>query len=217
VKKKKLSILLAIVLTIVMMASIFPATAFSMQTYYFLNPLGTITPRQDIPLACRSSVTDILEAEGSRELRLGVSWFRKSLDGDVALALAEMLRDYWHSASANPARTDIPAGLTVRLVYPPPPENVPIAGVTGPMRPGVPGQDFVTQTTIQVTPETHGCCHIDVDHTGIATPAFDTYAAFGRPYYHFIPNIGFPWNPRADHVYDQWAERADAMIMGVGD
>jgi len=87
--------------------------------YVFLNPLGEIEPRYDVPLAERSAVTDILYAQGTRTLRLGVSWYTKPLDGEPAIALGQMLKEKWEADSASATNSQIPAGLTVRLVQTP--------------------------------------------------------------------------------------------------
>ena len=85
------------------------------KTYTFLNPLGTIEPRRETPLADRSRVTNILYGTGTRTLRLGVTWYTKPLDGEPAIALGQMLKEKWEKESADPANTKIPAGLTVDL------------------------------------------------------------------------------------------------------
>lgn len=109
----------SILLVFIMVASIAPLqTAFALQPFEVLNPLGTIVPRRDIPLASRQGVVDILEGTGERTLRLGVTWYMKPLDGEPAVALGEMLRDYWEALSADPYYTNIPEGLTVQIVRP---------------------------------------------------------------------------------------------------
>jgi len=286
--KRRLRNLLALLLVLVMLTGAIPIMSLAqpLQRFEFLNPLGPLVPRQDIPLASREGVREILAGnaghlpEGSmtrlthgtadaarqgdfvtvpdgdvtyvnnepiapttvpgfgalpdgaelrrgfvqlgpnaevtevyivyvpasRELRLGIAAYRKSLDGDMAMALGEMLRGYWEEASRNPARTDIPEGLRVRLVYNPPRFSH-----------HVPGIHFDVGMTTQITEETFGEGVPNRAGTDGMNVGFDTMYYFGRPYYHFIPHIGFPWNPRADHVYDQWADRADAMIMATGD
>jgi hypothetical protein len=89
--------------------------AKTLTTYQFLNPIGTVEPRRDVPLAERSGVTDILYGEGARTLRLGVSWYYKPLDGEPAVALGQMLKEKWEKESGDPGNTQIPEGLTVQL------------------------------------------------------------------------------------------------------
>lgn len=127
-------------------------------TYYFLNPLGTVEPRAETPLADRQPVIDILNGTGERTLRLGVAWYYKPLDAEPPYAIAEMLKEKWEKEHP---------GLTVELVIP--------------------------------DPEAMGI--------GSELPANDEY----------IPAVGHAWNIRADIVYDKWAEKVDAIIMGVGD
>ena len=43
-----------------------PTTAGAVNTYRFLNPLGTVEPRQDTPLADRQGVIDILNGTGEK-------------------------------------------------------------------------------------------------------------------------------------------------------
>ena len=50
-----------------------PTTVGAVNTYRFLNPLGTVEPRADTPLADRQQVIDILNGTGERTLRLGVA------------------------------------------------------------------------------------------------------------------------------------------------
>lgn len=126
--------------------------------YYFLNPLGTVEPRAETPLADRQPVIDILNGTGDRTLRLGVAWYYKPLDAEPPYAIAEMLKEKWEKEHP---------GLTVELVIP--------------------------------DPEAMGI--------GSELPANDEY----------IPAVGHAWNIRADIVYDKWAEKVDAIIMGVGD
>ena len=154
-KVKKLSKVLVMLLALVMLVGMVPFSALAAEsTYYFLNPLGRVEPRLDTPLAERSGVTDILYATGTRTLRLGVTWYTKPLDGEPPIALGQMLKAKWEAQSADPAYTQIPAGLTVQLLV---------------------------------------------------------GAADG------IPSGLYPWNNKADAVYDTWAANADALIVGVGD
>jgi hypothetical protein len=114
--KKTLTKALGLLLTLIMLVSIVPVSALAAEkTYIFLNPLGTVEPRQETPLADRSRVTDILYAEGPRTLRLGVAWYIKPLDGEPAIALAQMLKEKWEAESAAPSNK-IPTGLTVQIV-----------------------------------------------------------------------------------------------------
>lgn len=117
-KKKILTKALGLLLTVVMLAGILPfaALADGETTYTFLNPLGTIEPRRDIPLADRSKVTNILYNTGTRTLRLGISWYYKPLDGEPAVALGQMLKEKWEAESRDVNNTRIPAGLTVNVV-----------------------------------------------------------------------------------------------------
>lgn len=125
-----------ILLLCTLAAGIIPASAVMQEekTYYFLNPLGTVEPRQETPLADRKRVTDILYAEGERTLRLGVAWYIKPLDGEPAIALAQMLKEKWEAESADPNHP-IPPGLTVKLIMgsgmgeiPGNPDQIPIVG-----------------------------------------------------------------------------------------
>ena len=88
-----------------------PTTAGAVNTYRFLNPLGTVEPRQDTPLADRQGVIDILNGTGERTLRLGVAWYYKPLDAEPPYAIAEMLKEKWEKEHP---------GLTVQLVIPDP-------------------------------------------------------------------------------------------------
>jgi hypothetical protein len=108
---------LGLLMMLTILAATFPFTALAKETktYYFLNPLGTIEPHYETPLADRSRVTDILYGEGNRTLRLGVAWYIKPLDGEPAIALAQMLKEKWESESADPNHP-IPPGLTVQLI-----------------------------------------------------------------------------------------------------
>lgn len=158
-KKGKLLALVGIVLALAIVAAIIvPVKASAARTYEFLNPLGTVEPRQDTPLADRQKVIDILNGTGERTLRLGVAWYYKPLDAEPPYAIAEMLKEKWEK--------EYP-GLTVELVIP--------------------------------DPEAAGI--------GSELPADDQY----------IPAVGHAWNIRADVVYDTWADKVDAMILGVGD
>jgi hypothetical protein len=108
---------LGLLLMIVMLAGTVPFSALAQQekTYYFLNPLGTVEPRPETPLADRSRVTEILYAEGPRTLRLGAAWYIKPLDGEPAIALVQMLKEKWEAESSDPNHP-IPPGLTVELI-----------------------------------------------------------------------------------------------------
>lgn len=121
---------------LIALAGIFPFSAMAQETktYYFLNPLGTVEPQYETPLADRSRVTDILYAEGRRTLRLGVAWYIKPLDGEPAIALAQMLKEKWEAESADPNHP-IPSGLTVQIIMasgfgaiPAPVNQIPIVG-----------------------------------------------------------------------------------------
>jgi hypothetical protein len=171
-------------------------------------PDGAVLRRGNVQLGPNAAVTNtyIVYVPASRELRLGVAAYRKSLDGDFGMAVAEMLRGYWEEQSRDGI---IPEGLSVRLVHQTP--RLPTGGSS------VPGIHFDVGTTTQITAETHGPGVPNRAGTNGVNVGYDTEAFFGIPYDHFIPHIGFPWNPRADHVYDQWADRTDAMIMAVGD
>jgi hypothetical protein len=133
--KKKLTKVLGLLLTLVMLVGIVPVSALAAEkTYYFLNPLGTVEPRQETPLADRGRVTNILYGEGPRTLRLGVAWYIKPLDGEPAIALAQMLKAKWEAESAAP-NNSIPSGLTVQIVMasgmgaiPANPSQIPIVG-----------------------------------------------------------------------------------------
>lgn len=134
--KAKLLQVLGLLLMLVLMVGTVPASAVEQaeKTYYFLNPLGTVEPRQETPLADRKRVTDILYAEGERTLRLGVAWYIKPLDGEPAIALAQMLKEKWEAESADPNHPQ-PPGLTVKLIMgsgkgeiPANPDQIPIVG-----------------------------------------------------------------------------------------
>ena len=88
-----------------------PTTVGAVNTYRFLNPLGTVEPRADTPLADRQQVIDILNGTGERTLRLGVAWYYKPLDAEPPYAIAEMLKEKWEKEHP---------GLTVQLVIPDP-------------------------------------------------------------------------------------------------
>ena len=119
IARRNLRSLLCFLLAAVILSAFFlPVTAKATHTYRFLNPLGTVEPRLETPLADRQGVIDILNGTGERTLRLGVAWYYKPLDAE-------------------------------------PPQ--------------------------------------------------------------YIPAVGHAWNIRADIVYDTWAEKVDAIIMGVGD
>ena len=110
---KKLKTLFGVLLSFALLVGPIPINAFAQETEYkFLNPLGTVEPRRDTPLADRQKIIDILEGTGTRTLRLGVAWYYKPLDAEPPYALAEMLKEKWES--------DYPPGLTVRLVIPDP-------------------------------------------------------------------------------------------------
>lgn len=135
--KYKLHIrILGLLMMLIMLAGIIPLSALAKETktYYFLNPLGTVEPLKETPLADRSRVTDILYAEGRRTLRLGVAWYIKPLDGEPAIALAQMLKEKWESESEDPNHP-MPPGLTVQLIMgsgfgsvPASPYQIPIVG-----------------------------------------------------------------------------------------
>ena len=97
----------------ILMGLLLPTTAGAVNTYRFLNPLGTVEPRQDTPLADRQGVIDILNGTGERTLRLGVAWYYKPLDAEPPYAIAEMLKEKWEKEHP---------GLTVQLVIPDPEE-----------------------------------------------------------------------------------------------
>jgi len=110
---KKLKSALGILVSLAMLIGPLPVTAFAQgATYQFLNPLGTVEPRLDTPLADRQKITDILNGEGERTLRLGVAWYYKPLDAEPPYAIAEMLKEKWEA--------EYPPGLTVQLVIPDP-------------------------------------------------------------------------------------------------
>ncbi|MDR0905219.1 MAG: hypothetical protein LBN00_03435 [Oscillospiraceae bacterium] len=116
--KKSLARVMGFLLAFVALLSIGSGCAKKvapLTTYEFLNPIGTVEPRRDVPLAERSKVTDILYGTGARTLRLGVSWYYKPLDGEPAVALGQMLKEKWEKESKDPNNTQIPEGLTVRL------------------------------------------------------------------------------------------------------
>ena len=109
---KKLKSVLGVLLSITMLVGPIPGTAFAQEKEYeFLNPLGTVEPRQDTPLADRQKIIDILEGTGERTLRLGVAWYYKPLDAEPPYAIAEMLKEKWEAMYP---------GLTVTLVIPDP-------------------------------------------------------------------------------------------------
>lgn len=111
-KKGKILALVGVVLVLAIAASIIvPIKASAVRTYEFLNPLGTVEPRQDTQLADRQKVTDILNGTGERTLRLGVAWYYKPLDAEPPYAIAEMLKEKWEEEHP---------GLTVELVIPDP-------------------------------------------------------------------------------------------------
>lgn len=115
-KKRILTKVFALLLTLGMLTGIVPFSALAAEkTYYFLNPLGVVEPQQETPLSDRSRVTDILYAEGPRTLRLGAAWYIKPLDGEPAIALAQMLKAKWESESEAP-NNKIPKGLTVQII-----------------------------------------------------------------------------------------------------
>ena len=135
-KKTILTKVLGILLALIMLAGTIPVSALASEekTYYFLNPLGTVEPRAETPLADRSRVTDILYAEGERTLCLGAAWYIKPLDGEPAIALAQMLKEKWEAESADPNHP-IPPGLTVQIIMasgmgeiPSSPDRIPIVG-----------------------------------------------------------------------------------------
>ena len=203
-KKKKLSSVLGILLVLVMIAGFLPLeNALALERFEFLNPLGIVEPRRDIPLACRDNLIDLVNGVPGtvgrfgvvpepdvngivpREVRIGVSQYVKPLDGEPAHGVAILLANYLEAASANPARTDVAPGLTVRIVFP---GNTPVGDYV-PLRPPM------------------------ANWGGFFGPPHGTVPA--NPLH--IPNLGDAWNNRADLVYDAWAERTDAMIFGVGD
>jgi len=116
---KKLKTVLGFLVSFAMLIGSIPVTVYAQDSvlvteekeYQFLNPLATVEPRVDTPLADRSKVTDILNGEGPRELRLGVAWYYKPLDAEPPYAIARMLKAKWEA--------EYP-GLTVRLVIPDP-------------------------------------------------------------------------------------------------
>lgn len=159
IARRNLRSLLCFLLAAVILSAFFlPVTVKATHTYRFLNPLGTVEPRLETPLADRQGVIDILNGTGERTLRLGVAWYYKPLDAEPPYAIAEMLKEKWEKEHP---------GLTVKLVIP--------------------------------DPEAQGI--------GSELPADTQY----------IPAVGHAWNIRADIVYDTWAEKVDAIIMGVGD
>lgn len=107
---------MALALVMLAFLAVTCASKAKLTTYTFLNPLGKIEARRDVPLADRSRVTDILYGTGTRTLRLGVSWYTKPLDGEPAIALGQMLKEKWEAESRDPNNTQIPEGLTVRLL-----------------------------------------------------------------------------------------------------
>ncbi|MCR4771860.1 MAG: hypothetical protein K5855_06060 [Oscillospiraceae bacterium] len=102
---------IVVALAVIAMLVIQLRSSDGMQTYKFLNPLGTVEPRQDTPLADRQPVIDILNGTGERTLRLGVAWYYKPLDAEPPYAIAEMLKEKWEAEHP---------GLTVELVIPDP-------------------------------------------------------------------------------------------------
>jgi len=110
--KKMLKSLFGILLPLAMLAGLVSITASAQGAeYLFLNPLATVEPRQDTPLADRQKIVDILQGEGERTLRLGVAWYYKPLDAEPPYAIAEMLKEKWEGMYP---------GLTVELVIPDP-------------------------------------------------------------------------------------------------
>lgn len=118
--RKKLITVLGILLPLVMLVGLVPVTVLAEEkTYTFLNPLGVIEPRAETVIADRQSVRDILCAEGTRTLRLGVTWYYKPLDGEQAVILVNQLKLKWERES-NGADNIYPPGLTVMIVRPDP-------------------------------------------------------------------------------------------------
>ena len=111
--RKKLISVVGILLALVMLAGLVPVISLAeYKEYQFLNPLGTIEPRQETRITDRQGIVDILEAEGERTLRLGTTWYYKPLDADPAVALGQMLKEKWEA--------EYPPGLTVQIVTPDP-------------------------------------------------------------------------------------------------
>lgn len=135
-KNKILTKVFGLLMMLTLLAGIIPFSALAKETktYYFLNPLGTVEPQHETPLADRGRVTDILYGEGDRTLRLGVAWYIKPLDGEPAIALGQMLKEKWEAESADPNHP-IPSGLTVQIIMasgfgavPPANNQIPIVG-----------------------------------------------------------------------------------------
>jgi len=111
--RKRLKSVFGILLPLALLAGLIPVIASDQGTEYrFLNPLATVEPRLDTPLADRQKVIDILNGTGERTLRLGVAWYYKPLDAEPPYAIAEMLKEKWEA--------EYPPGLTVELVIPDP-------------------------------------------------------------------------------------------------
>ena len=113
--RKKLMSVLGLLLTLVILLGLVsvPITVLAQENeYVFLNPMGVVEPRADTPLADRQGVIDILNGEGTRTLRLGITWYYKPLDGEQAVVLGRLLKAKWE-AEYGP-------GLTVQLITPDP-------------------------------------------------------------------------------------------------
>lgn len=171
--KSRLYKVLGLVMAIIMLAGVLPITAMAMQEFTFLNPLATIEPRVNTPLACRQGIIDILEGTGPRQLRIGLVSYHKNNNAEFPMALAEKLKDHLEEEHGP----DLEVIIVTQAPGPCP---------TSPALGTRPGLDFLFRTIVDDDPN-------------------------------FIPNIAHPWNNRPDIVYDIWAERVDALIMGVAD
>jgi len=132
---KKCKKLLGIVLVFVMLAGIiapFPTVQVQASSYTltFLNPMGQITPRNNMPLADRQPLLDKLNAGGEQgPVRILLLHYDKNLDQMQLWALALLMRDYFEE--------NFP-GTTVELI--------PLDPTGGPMEFGVlpPAWDWYT-------------------------------------------------------------------------
>ena len=126
-KRKKLTSVLGILLPLIILVGLVPVTVLAQDNeYVFLNPMGVVQPRTETPLADRNRVTDILNAEGPRTLRIGVTWYYKPLDGEQPYATARLLKARWEAESNVPdadGKTKYPPGLTVQFITPDPAQS----------------------------------------------------------------------------------------------
>ena len=103
-RKTKLVSAVGVLLALMMLVGLVPAFGTDANAeyteYQFLNPLGTIEPRLDTPLADRQSVIDILEGTGPRQLRLGTAWYMKPLDAEPTIAMGRLLKELWEGMYA---------------------------------------------------------------------------------------------------------------------